>query len=147
MNDGPANPFDRPVYWLVCFHTGARTWWVRAIPGRYKHVSALGLCPRSRMWIAVDPALDGTRVWAWRDGAPGVNEEMGAWMGDALVVGMKPLEGARPRAFVGGWCVPSVARLLGLRTGALRPDALLRDCLRHGGRVLADELQDAEAAA
>lgn len=32
-----------------------------------------------------------------------------------------------------GFCVPVIKRLVGLRSGALRPDSLWRHCLEHGG--------------
>lgn len=132
--------FDTPSSWLVCFHRGARTGWVRWIPGRFKHVSVIGYCSASRTWVGIDPAIDRMRIWVWRDKAK-MDREMGEWMADARVV-LMPAAGGDVSFRPGMWCVPVVAHLLGIRSGALRPDGLLRDCLRHGGRIVGEEAPD-----
>lgn len=130
-----------PRRWLVCFHRGVRTSWVRWIPGRYKHVSAIGFMPEAGMWVFFDPALSGTRIWAARDDAAG-RLVMAQWMEDALVVGIDAPTSASWSVPIGGWCVPAVARLVGVKDCALRPDGLLRLMLRKGGVIVVEESAD-----
>jgi len=118
---------------------------VRAVPGRFKHVSLVGLCPFSRVWVGLDTAIDQTRVWVWKDSDAAVGP-LGAWMADALVVTMPAPELLPQRARVRGLfsCVSAAAHVLGI-AGAVRPDGLLRECLRNGGQIIAEPLSHADA--
>lgn len=135
--------FDGPDEWLVCFHERAATWWVRLIPGRFKHVSAIGVCKLGQVWVGIDPAVDRTRIWAWRNTSI-AHKRILEWTDDALVVAM-PARSSRSRLRLGGWCVPVIGSLIGIG-GALRPDALLRSCLRNGGRIMFDGEQGTDTS-
>lgn len=134
-----------PTQWAVCFSLKASTPWLTRLPvGKFKHVRAFGCVPHINTWIFFDPALDRTSVKVARgDAARALMEE---YVHDAAVIQMPARErkSKKPRIF--GWCVPAVAHLLGLSSGALRPDALFRDCLRSGGVLLADGYTDLHRA-
>lgn len=121
--------------WFVCFCRRAATPWLDRLPvGRYKHVRAFGQVQAINTWIFFDPALDRTAIKLARGSA--VAPLMMEWTHDADVVRM-PLtcrEALMPR--LGGWCVPQIKHLVGISSGALRPVALWRDCLRQGGEAV-----------
>ena len=155
-------PVEHPEFWLVAFHESAGTPWVRWVPGRFKHVSAVGYFREARSWIVFDPTIVGTRLIVFADTDAGLNQ-LGRWLNDALVVrinaqsqdleAMKARGGA-PLGFgrLGFWCVPAVRHLVAVSSRALLPDALLRDCLKNGGTIAltpgdADHDVDAESRA
>ncbi len=128
--------FDLPWTWFAVFHRDCRTWWVaRLVPGEFKHVSAVGYSSRTRTWIFFDPAISRTRVFTAFDDDEG-EEILAKWFSNATVVEMNVSPHAARRGLAGGWCVPAVAHLLGLRSGAVLPSGLLRDCLSNGGRIV-----------
>jgi hypothetical protein len=134
---------DTPWTWLICFHRDCRTWWInRLVPGRFKHVTAIGYSPIAKVWIFYDPAIDRTRISVMQDG-DGTSDVLAAWIRNATVVSVNLDVAGHPagRWRLGLWCVPIVAQLIGLRSGAVLPSRLLRDCLRHGGRIVQNEGQ------
>lgn len=152
---------EQPAFWLIAFHESAHAWWVRHIPGRHKHVSVIGFFPEAKAWVMIDPALWGTRLLIYADTDAGLNE-LARWVDDATVVRMpaggQDLDALRARRArglglgrLGSWCVPAVRHLTGVRSRALLPDTLLRDCLREGGVIAArpgdDHDENAESAA
>lgn len=124
-----------PTQWFVCFQRHATAWVERLPIGRYKHVAAFALVPYINTWIFVDVCLDRTSIKIARGDAAKVL--IGAFATDAMVVQMPARSRTTLLPRLGGWCVPAVKHLIGLRSGALRPDALLRDCLRNGGEIAA----------
>ena len=121
--------------WFVAFHSWAPTWWVRLIPGRFKHVCVFGYSGAARTWIFLDTSLAAMRVILLPDGK--VAQDMLAhWSADASVLKIRSRDGLPSRLRIGLWCVPAVKLLLGLRSGALRPDGLWRDCLKAGATVV-----------
>lgn len=139
LDDRP--PLETAEFWLVCFHEGAAAWWAKYIPGRFKHVSVIGFYREAKSWVLVDPALHGMRIGVYADTNGGLNA-LGEWIDDALVVRMPSLaRDARVRVGAGRagyWCVPVARHLVGVRSGALLPDTLLRDCLKAGGTIAAE---------
>ncbi len=135
-----------PAEWFVCFCRGAASPWVRCLPvGRFKHVRAFGLVPSIHTWIFFDPALDRTALHVAR-GDP-ARMLISVWMADAAVVYMPVLPRTKLRLRLGGgWCVPQIKHLIGLKSGALRPDALLQDCLRFGGKIVHGAINQLAAA-
>lgn len=131
---------DTPWTWLVVFHRDCRTRWVnRLVPGPFKHVSAIGFSPLNQTWIFYDPAIERTKIQIVRDGAD-ATRILARWIAGATVVEMHlRFEERGPRWRVGLWCVPMIAQLLGIRSGAVLPLGLLRDCLRQGGKVIQDD--------
>lgn len=126
-----------PASWLVFFWPSSKMPWLdRLLPGRFKHVSAAGYVAETATWLFVNPQRGRTIVEAIPDGDEAFR--LNGWCDRAEVIVM-------PRGFDLGYrfrgpfsCVSVVAALLGLRSGALRPDGLYRDCLRAGGRPIAD---------
>lgn len=126
----------QPTRWILGFDRTARHW-VAALFGfgrKYKHVSAAGYVPEADAWVFVDVCFDRTNLVVTR-GAD-VKRVMAELWGDADLIGID----AQPRGSngyrLGFWCVPAVKHLIGLRSSALLPGALWRDCLRNGGQVL-----------
>ena len=126
---------DEPLTWHVCFSRRAATPWLAWLPiGEYKHVRAFGCVASINTWVFFDPALDRTAIRLARGDA--VRALMLEWLTDADVVIMPTSARTALTPRLTGWCVPQIKHLLGLRSGALRPDALFRDCLAHGGEIL-----------
>lgn len=125
-----------PLDWIVVFRPWSESWLVRnLVPGRFKHVSAYADLAGLRAWVTFDVGFDGTKITVIPDGAQ-VRAIMAPWLDGCTLVRMRKRPGAKCRVALFGWCAPSVARLIGLRSGALRPDALYRDCLRNGGTIV-----------
>ena len=124
-----------PARWVVCFCRKAATPWMARLPvGHYKHVRAFGSVPHIQTWVFFDPALDRSVIKLARGEAAGALMAEFLADSDALVMPVRYRERLVPR--IGGWCVPAVKHLLGLSSSALRPDALWKHCLRHGGYPL-----------
>lgn len=124
-----------PKVWIVVFHpyTASRT--IRLLAcGRFKHVSAYAYVPVIKTWLFYDVTLSNTLVMALPDG-PEAEEYIGLFTRGAELVSMKPRPHKRARLspFT---CVSAVKQLIGLSSGALRPDGLYRDCLAAGGVLL-----------
>lgn len=128
--------FDQPWKWLVIFHRECGTFWVnRLVPGRYKHVSAVGWSARTGVWVFYDPAIDKTSILTAHDDEEGLTI-LAKWIEGATVVQMPLGGGSVWRWRFGFWCVPAIAHLIGIRSGAVRPSRLLLDCLAQGGRLI-----------
>lgn len=144
MTDQPRRPLVSPKRWQVCFAAHSDIWWVqRLVPGRFKHVRAFGFVPIEQVWVFVDVTLGGVTVQAARDGTNSADWLIHEFIKDCEVLSV---EARRSTGVpVGGWCVPSIRRLLGIPGGALLPDRLWRDCLRHGAVPL-DEVSRPDTA-
>jgi hypothetical protein len=133
-----------PSFWMVVFDRSSTKWWIdRLAWGKWKHVSAIGYFADARVWAEVHPTLAGLSLRVWpRDGGPEavLSHLTGAGRG---VLHVRPGRG-RMAPWRSWWCVPLVAGLVGLRSGALRPDALWRDLVAAGAVVVAtgDEAAD-----
>lgn len=125
-----------PTHWVLVFdRRGARPWMDRVpFVGPYKHVRAFGHVAAVNTWIFFDTGLHGLEITAARGDA--ARTLMAQWLADADAVGMPATPQGAYRVPWFGWCVPSVKRLIGFRSGALRPIGLMRDCLRHGGELI-----------
>jgi hypothetical protein len=123
-----------PTHWLLCFSRHSATPFANWLPiGTYKHVRACGYVATINTWVFFDPSFSRTTIRVARGDA--ANELIREFFYAADVIEMPVGERAgSPPIF--GWCAPAVAHLLGLRCGALRPDALFAHCLRHNGRAL-----------
>jgi hypothetical protein len=135
-----------PTRWHVCFcRRAARPWLERLPVGRYKHVRAFGAVASINTWIFFDPALDRVAIKVARGDA--ARALMAEWLTDADVIRMPHVSRETLRLRFGGWCVPQVKAVVGITGGALRPDALWRDCLRQGGEIVtADASADTPCA-
>ena len=112
---------DHPVIWHVCFHPGA-SWW-----GKYRHVSLAGY--HDDTWINLDLGRKGVQV-AVIHRHEAVKEYLQTLLNNYLVVRVGVV-GHRGRSFGRPMtCVALVKHVLGVRSGTLRPDALLKEILR-----------------
>ena len=128
-----------PVDWIVVFRPTSASWLVRTfVPGRFKHVSAFAYLPGLKVWVTYDVGFDGTKIVVIPDG-PQVNTVLAPWLADCTLVRMKRKCAARSSIALFGWCAPSIARLIGLSGGTLRPMALYHHCLRNGGVIIGQE--------
>ena len=123
-----------PTRWVLVFQRSSTIWWVRWLnPGRYKHVSAYAYLPGFKAWLIYEVNLIRTSIVVVPDGQEGLG-----WLyeltRDSDLVAVK--RGAHASVPLLGWCVPAIARLIGLRSRALRPDRLFRDCIAAGGELL-----------
>lgn len=125
--------------WQVCFWTYANHWLARRIPGRFKHVSALGRSFGGHSWVYLDCSVDRFEVHV----IPSNNDEGRQYLGrltmDADLVLRVPGDGrmARPPRF-GLFCVPFVRRVVGVPGSALLPDGFRQDCMRAGAEIVID---------
>lgn len=128
-----------PTDWFVAFHPDSPHWWVRALAcGRFKHVSVMGFVERAQAWVLFDFQMDRSRVLIV--GNHEADPVLAYFSGENTIVRM-----ARPigrelnlNMSVGLWCVPAAAHILGLKSCALRPDALFRQCLANGGEIISE---------
>lgn len=130
-------PIVQPQVWNLVFNRKALTRRGRLVPGEFKHVRAYAYVPGMHLWVFYDPNFSATDLLLARDGAH--LDVVRAWLGDDGEQITMRLSPRRRRWFpCGFWCVPAIKHLLGLRSGALRPDGLYRDCLRNGGLPVED---------
>lgn len=129
--DGPL--VAQPQSWVLVFDTVATGRFLSIIPfGHYKHVRAYTYVPFLHVWLFFDPHWGGTDlIVTGKDAGPALSRAwIAAGRSDLMHVQFARGLTAPP---IGGWCVPQIKRLLGIRCGALRPDALWRHCLKRGG--------------
>jgi hypothetical protein len=125
-----------PNTWIVIFHPRTDCLVSRFLSfGHFKHVSALGYMPEMRAWITYDVGRFGNRVTMVPKGQ---EWQLGPWVEGCTLVVMpkRPMTARFPPIW--GWCVPSVRRLIGLRSSALQTGTFYRHCLRDGGKVISD---------
>jgi hypothetical protein len=129
-----------PADWFVIFQRQSSRWWIDLLAwGEFRHVCAMGYVPRCSTWLVFDWQIGKTRIFAVANAE--ADALLGHYSAGSVIVRMPKQFGAENRynPRLGGWCVPSVAHLLGLRTCALRPDALFRHCLANGGEIVAGD--------
>lgn len=125
-----------PARWFVVFDPVAANPWVqRLVPGRFKHVRACAYVPVLKLWLFYDVALANTLVMALPDGEE-AETYIAKFTAGCEMISIAPRRYGRPR-LLPFTCVSAVKQLIGLKSGALRPDALRRDCLAAGGTLLA----------
>lgn len=134
-----------PQQWIIVFDRSCKTQWVNRMPiGKYKHVRAFGYVAEAQAWIFYDVSLYDTSIFLACDAH--AKALIKAWLADADAIGMPALPPRRAAPRLGFWCVQAVKHLIGLRSGALRPDTLWRDCLANGGEIVANGLTQPTAA-
>lgn len=110
-----------PLDWNIVFEHGRTPW---------GHVLAFAFDGRS--WVVVDPHLRFTEVFTLAPGA-----EFDAWIAEvAQVSEVWRIPGQRRASIMtpGLFCVGTVKRLVGLRSGAFSPGGLRRDLMRQGAK-------------
>lgn len=115
--------------WNVVIERGRTPW---------GHVLAFAF--DGRVWIVFDPHVTWTEVFTLADGP-----EFDAWVEHYAAVGTIWRIAGRGQShpFAGLFCVGTVKRLVGLRSGAFSPGGLRRDLIRAGAtQVFVREDQD-----
>jgi hypothetical protein len=127
----------QPCSWLLVFHTSTSLPRLdRWLPGRFKHVSAIGYVDEGDVWLIYDVHHLGTAVRAVIGDAGRLLAARVLSANGVLRVPVRRDRCLLPRlAF---WCVPAMKHLVGSRSGALRPDALWRDLVRDGAEIIRD---------
>jgi hypothetical protein len=122
--------------WTLLFSKKRGRWWVRLLAcGRYHHVKAIAYLPAMRAWLFYDVKFNGTRLMLAREGDPGTRAFLHDYLDSCDLVAMPRLPiPKRVAAHAGFWCTLAMKHLVGIRTGALRPDRLWRDSVAAGGR-------------
>lgn len=108
-----------PMCWNIAFEDGRTPW---------GHVLAFAATRRN--WVVVDPHIGWTEVYVL------TRREFDDWILDLSArATIYRLDGRREApVFPGVFCVGTIKRLIGLRSGALSPGALRRDLVRAGAR-------------
>lgn len=140
----PRRAVYEPDFWVVVFHRRSVNWVFSLIAmGRFKHVSAFGWVPGLNVWLLYDHGYRRTQVAVLPD-TEAAKAELAVFVGDGAMVRMPVRQTARRLRRVGLFCTTSVAHLIGLSSGALRPDRLFRHCMENGG-VLIDHAKTPRA--
>lgn len=125
-----------PAEWFVVFQPEANSRLFSALAcGRFKHVSAFAYIPGFKVWLFYDVAWSGTRLVLSAKGPASAMIERYVAAGCSIVRAARTGKPMGLSSRIGFFCVPAVKHLLGLRTSALRPDALYRHLLANGGTL------------
>jgi len=125
--------------WNVAFmRAPRRSWWDWLTHPDFRHVCAYGYDGQTETWVVIDPVethiqvrlLNDTSFAAWQIETSAAT----SWVLRVPVA--QDRFAARSR--IGLWCTTVVANLLGVRSGAFRPQALFRDLLAAGAEVARD---------
>lgn len=121
--------------WTVVFHREAENWFFAAIAcGRFKHVSAIAFIPELGIWTIYNVGFRRTRITHLAD-TDHAKTILGEIIRGNCTVTVEAGEGHLPLMRFGLFCTTAIKHLIGIRSSALRPDKLYRDCLRLGGVV------------
>lgn len=125
-----------PKEWNVIFYRSSPSRLVRLLAvGTFKHVSALGYVSGTDMWVHVNVSMGRMTVNVFPNSM--LDRIMGPLTLNTDVLIFEPEKSdLKLRVRAGWWCVPTVAQLLGIRSCALRPDRLYRQCLNHGAQII-----------
>lgn len=130
---------------MLVFDPSSDHWWISLLAcGRYRHVRACAYVKTTRLWLFYDVTLSPTLVMALPDGDAAAMYFHDFTKGCDLV----RIAPSRRRGlqFSPLTCVSAIKRLIGLKSRALRPDRLFRDCIAAGGRPLEDRIPTAAPA-
>lgn len=130
-----------PQRWTLVFHRSAQNWVFSLIAlGHFKHVSAFAWLPELKVWLVYDVTFRRTRLVVLPDTQESKSLICDVIRGNALV-SMTVRHDAFPIMRLGLFCTTAIKHLIGLRSGALRPDALFRLCVAEGGELSDDAAQ------
>lgn len=127
-----------PEVWMLVFARTSPSWLVRAMAhGRYQHVKAFAYVPPMDAFVFYDMAFNGMGIVLVPNRPAALASYMGPFVRDADLMSFRAIRHPAGR-FVPRlmYCVPAIKHLIGLRSGALLPDRLWRDCLAAGGEPL-----------
>ncbi len=127
-------PFEGPILWYALF-LREKKWW----SGKYSHVSLAGYADET--WIMLDLHRSGVSV-----GVIHRHDEVIDFLSYAQayhdIVKFGFVEARKSRFLRPMTCVSFVKHALGVRSGALRPDALFTSLIRDHSGVFINEAQD-----
>lgn len=124
--------------WTVVFHREAENRFFSLIAlGQFKHVSAIAWLPELSQWWVYDVGFRRTRLKVLEDGQAAQGIIAAIVKGNATVT-IDIREDGLPWMRLGLFCTTAVSHLLGVRCGAIRPDALYRLLIKRGGTVRDD---------
>lgn len=133
--------------WTVVFHRRAENWFFSLIAlGHFKHVSALAWIPELSQWWVYDVGFRRTRLSVMEDGQ-GAQDQIAAIVAGNATITIDVRDDELPWMRLGMFCTSAVAHLIGIRSGALRPDSLYRLLALKGGVVRDDESRKTSGAA
>lgn len=133
-----------PKTWILAFGRKSTRRWIDWLAwGRYKHVRAAAPLPHINAWIFYDVHLGGTTIVV----APNGPEAEVCWSrfrhdSDLLLYRMGPratvgaVRSVVSRYAGGFFCTVAIRHLIGVRSSALRPTRLYRDCVAVGAQPL-----------
>lgn len=130
----------RPTEWCIVFQRWSTYRVVRWFNGEFKHVACFGHVGGCDSWVFFNPGWDSFDLTVVPDAV--ADHFIAEIIRDGLVVRfVAPVVMPKRRFQPFMSCTFAVARLTGVRSCALRPDAFLRDCLAQGATVIggADE--------
>ena len=130
--------------WTIVFHRKSKHLFFRLIAmGHFKHCSAIAWIPELKQWWVYDVGFRRTSLKVLEDG-PTAQAQIAAIVdGNATVT--VDVSDELPWMRLGMFCTTAVSHLVGLRCGALRPDALYRHLVAKGGVVRDDAIRPAQA--
>ena len=132
--------------WTIVFHRKSKHFFFRLIAlGHFKHVSAIAWIPELRQWWVYDVGFRRTSLKVLEDGQTAQATIAAIVEGNATVT--VDVSDELPWMRLGMFCTTAVSHLVGIRSGALRPDALYRHIVAKGGVVRDDAYRPAQAAA
>lgn len=124
--------------WTVVFHRKAENRFFDVIAmGHFKHVSAFAWLPEAGHWLIYDVGFRRTRLQMLAD-TEAAKAVLAAIVTGNATVTIDVREDELPWMRLGMFCTSAVAHLVGIRSGALRPDTLYRHLVAKGGVVRDD---------
>lgn len=121
--------------WSIIFHREAENRFFGAIAmGHFKHVSAFAFVPGPGVWLYYDVGFRRTKIVVLPDNLQSKLTLAAIVEGNAVVT-MPRRDDNLPLMRFGLFCTTAVKHLVGVRCGAIRPDALYRHCIAHGGTL------------
>lgn len=122
--------------WLVFFGPGEPPirWWQWFFDPGYQHVSSLSYFADAARWVYYDPGFDVTAIELWKN--EDVGQRLGQLLHDSTAILRIPSGRARRMTPASFYCVGAMKALLGVRSRALSPKALMRDLLRQGAELV-----------
>lgn len=129
--------------WTVVFHRKSKHLFFRLIAmGHFKHVSAIAWIPELGQWWVYDVGFRRTSLKVLVDGESAQTIVAAIVKGNATVT-IDIRDDGLPWMRLGMFCTTAVSHLIGIRTGALRPDRLYRHLVAQGGVVRDDAIRQA----
>lgn len=119
--------------WHVVFEPGPRRkWWDWLLHNDFRHVQMFAWVPLADAWLIVNSTHVGTRILMVPDGDD-MWHRIGCWKANgARILRASVSEIATLQSRTGLWCVPVTKHVLGVKSGAWRPQALYRDMIKAG---------------